>query len=70
MFSFILPFLSYLLKLLLAQIPPDTDLGDELVELVLFVLGKAVKLSTTDVDDKLFETVAAALKCGTTCSAE
>ena len=39
----------------------DSELGEKLIDLCLVILGKAVKLTKTDMDDKLLETVKAAL---------
>ena len=44
------------------KIPDDSDLGEKLIDLCLVILGKAVKLTKTDMDDKLLETVKAALE--------
>ena len=43
------------------KIPDDSELGEKLIDLCLVILGKAVKLTKTDMDDKLLETVKAAL---------
>jgi len=37
-------------------------LGEKLIDLCLVILGKAVKLTKTDMDDKLLETVKEAIK--------
>ena len=44
------------------KIPEDSELGEKLIDLCLVILGKAVKLTKTDMDDKLLETVTAAIK--------
>ena len=43
------------------KIPDDAELGEKLVEICIVVLEKAVKLTKTTADDKLLETVKAAL---------
>ena len=45
-----------------AKIPDNEELGEKLIEICLIILGKAVKLTKTDMDDKLLETVAAAIR--------
>ena len=62
MFQFLVPILSYLFNLLLEQLPPDADLGDHLVDICLKILGKAVTLTNTDVDDDLFDAVQTAIR--------
>ena len=62
MFSFLLPFASKIIKDAVDQIPEDSELGDKLIDLCLVILGKAVKLTKTDMDDKLLETVTEAIK--------
>ena len=44
-----------------AKIPDNEELGEKLIEICLVILGKAVKLTKTDMDDKLLETVKAAI---------
>ena len=43
------------------KIPDDAELGEKLVEICIVVLEKAVKLTKTTADDKLLESVKAAL---------
>jgi len=62
MFSFLLPFASKIIKDAVDQIPEDSELGEKLIDLCLVILGKAVKLTKTDMDDKLLETVKEAIK--------
>tara|TARA_B100002019_G_scaffold47532_1_gene40124 strand:- start:1246 stop:1404 length:159 start_codon:yes stop_codon:yes gene_type:complete len=45
-----------------SKIPDNEELGEKLIDICLVILGKAVKLTKTDMDDKLLETVAAAIK--------
>ena len=57
MLSFLLPFASKIIKDAVDKIPEDSELGEKLIDLCLVILGKAVKLTKTDMDDKLLETV-------------
>ena len=61
MLSFLLPFASKIVSDAVNKIPDDSDLGEKLIDLCLVILGKAVKLTKTDMDDKLLETVKSAL---------
>ena len=61
MLSFLLPFASKIVSYAVSKIPDDSELGDKLIDLCLVILGKAVKLTKTDMDDKLLETVKSAL---------
>ena len=62
MFSLLLPFASKINKEADDKIPEDSELGEKLIDLCLVILGKAVKLTKTDMDDKLLETVKEAIK--------
>jgi|TARA_B100000242_G_C42707258_1_gene330713 hypothetical protein len=62
MFSFLLPFASKIISDAVSKIPDDAELGDQLIDICLLVLEKAVKLTKTTADDKLLETVKEALK--------
>ena len=62
MFSFLLPFASKIIIDAVDKIPEDSELGEKLIDLCLVILGKAVKLTKTDMDDKLLETVKEAIK--------
>ena len=62
MFSFLLPFASKIISDAVSKIPDDAELGDQLINICLVVLEKAVKLTKTTADDKLLETVKEALK--------
>ena len=46
----------------IVKIPEDEELGEKLVEICLVILGKAVKLTKTDMDDQLLEVVTKAIK--------
>ena len=61
MLSFLLPFASKIVSDAVSKIPDDSELGEKLIDLCLVILGKAVKLTKTDMDDKLLETVKSAL---------
>ena len=61
MLSFLLPFASKIVSDAVNNIPDDSELGEKLIDLCLVILGKAVKLTKTDMDDKLLETVKSAL---------
>ena len=61
MLSFLLPFASKIVSDAVKKIPDDAELGEKLVEICIVVLEKAVKLTKTTADDKLLETVKAAI---------
>ena len=60
--SFLLPFAKKIVSDAVAKIPDDAELGEKLVDLCLVILKKAVKLTKTDMDDKLLETVKKAIE--------
>ena len=62
MLAFLLPLASKIISDSVAKIPENEELGEKLIDICLVILGKAVKLTKTDMDDKLLETVAAAIK--------
>ena len=62
MLAFLLPLASKVIRDAVAQIPENEELGEKLVEICLVILAKAVKLTKTDMDDKLLEVVTAAIK--------
>ena len=62
MFSVLLPLASKIITDAVAKIPEIEELGEKLIDICLVILGKAVKLTKTDMDDKLLETVAAAIR--------
>ena len=62
MLGFLLPLASKIISDAVAKIPENEELGEKLIDICLVILGKAVKLTKTDMDDKLLETVAAAIK--------
>ena len=61
MFSFLLPIASKIISDAVNKIPDDTELGEKLIEVCIVILKKAVKLTKTDMDDKLLEQVEKAL---------
>ena len=61
MFSFLLPIATKIISDAVNNIPENEELGEKLIEICLVILGKAVKLTKTDMDDKLLETVKAAI---------
>ena len=61
MLSFLLPFALKIVSDAVKKIPDDTELGEKLIEVCLVILKKAVKLTKTDMDDKLLEQVEKAL---------
>ena len=62
MLSFLLPFASKIITDAVNKIPEDAELGEKLIGICLVIIGKAVKLTKTDADDKLFAQVKAAIK--------
>ena len=62
MLSFLLPFAYKIVDAAVAKIPDDVELGEKLLDICLLILGKAVKLTKTDMDDQLLEAVTKAIK--------
>ena len=62
MLSFLLPLASKIITDAVAKIPENEELGEKLIEICLVILAKAVKLTKTDMDDKLLEVVTEAIK--------
>tara|TARA_B100000925_G_scaffold57373_1_gene37975 strand:+ start:318 stop:512 length:195 start_codon:yes stop_codon:yes gene_type:complete len=62
MLSFLLPLASKIISDAVNKIPENEELGEKLIDVCLVILGKAVKLTKTDMDDKLLEQVSAAIK--------
>jgi hypothetical protein len=62
MLSFLLPLAGKIITDAVNKIPENEELGEKLIDICLAILGKAVKLTKTDMDDKLLESVAAAIK--------
>ncbi len=62
MFAFLLPLASKIITDAVSKIPENEALGEKLIEICLVILEKAVKLTKTDMDDKLLATVAASIR--------
>ena len=62
MLAFLLPLATKAISDAVSKIPENEELGEKLIDICLIILGKAVKLTKTDMDDKLLETVAAAIR--------
>ena len=62
MLSFLLPFASKTVSDAVNKIPDDEELGEKLIGLCIVILEKAVKLTKTDMDDQLLETVKKAIE--------
>jgi hypothetical protein len=56
MTAFLLPLASKVIDAAIAKIP------EKLIDICLHILGKAVKLTKTDADDKLLEAVSKAIR--------
>ena len=61
MLAFLLPLASKIIKDAVNQIPENEEPGEKMVEICLVILGKAVKLTKTDMDDQLLEVVKKAM---------
>ena len=62
MFSFLLPIATKIISDSVAKIPENEELGEKLIEVCLIILSKAVKLTKTDMDDKLLAQVTKAIQ--------
>jgi hypothetical protein len=62
MLAILLPFASKIIKDAVTKIPENEELGEKLIEICLVILGKAVKLTKTDMDDQLLEVVSKAIR--------
>ena len=62
MLGFLLPLASKVISDAVNKIPENEELGEKLVEICLVILGKAVKLTKTDMDDQLLEVVTKAIR--------
>ncbi len=62
MLSFLLPLASKIITDAVSKIPENEELGEKLIDICLVILGKAVKLTKTDMDDQLLEAVTKAIK--------
>jgi hypothetical protein len=61
MLSFLLPLASKIISDAVAKIPENEELGEKLIEICLVILEKAVKLTKTDMDDKMLAAVREAI---------
>ena len=61
MLSFLLPLAAKVIQDSIAKIPDNEELGEKLIDICLVILGKAVKLTKTDMDDQLLEVVTKAI---------
>ena len=62
MLSLLLPLASKIITDAVAKIPENEELGEKLIDICIVILGKAVKLTKTDMDDQLLEQVTKAMK--------
>ena len=62
MFSFLLPIATKVISDAVNKIPENEELGEKLIEICILILGKAVKLTKTDMDDKLLAQVEKAIQ--------
>ena len=62
MLSFLLPLAAKIIHDAVTKLPDNEALGEMLTKICLEILEKAVKLTKTDVDDQLLETVKSALE--------
>ena len=62
MFAFLLPLAGKIISDAVNKIPDNEELGEKLIDIVLVILNKAVKMTKTDMDDKLLLTVVEAMK--------
>ena len=62
MLAFLLPLAKKVVADAVSRIPDDAELGEKLIDICLVIIGKAVKLTKTDADDKLFAQVKEAIK--------
>ena len=62
MLSILLPIASKIISDAVNKIPENEELGEKLIDISLVILKKAVKLTKTDMDDKLLEQVEKAIQ--------
>jgi len=62
MLSFLLPLASSIVHQAVSKLPDNEQLGEKLVSICLEILEKAVKLTSTKVDDQLLAQVKLALE--------
>jgi hypothetical protein len=61
MLGFLLPLAQKIITDAVAKIPENEELGEQLIKICLVILKKAVKLTKTDMDDRLLEKVEKAI---------
>ena len=62
MLSFLLPLAAKIVHQAIEKLPDNEQLGEKLIGICLEILEKAVKLTSTKVDDQLLATVKGALE--------
>ena len=62
MFSFLLPIATKIISDAVSKIPENEELGEKLIGICIVILEKAVKLTKTDMDDKLLAEVKKAIE--------
>ena len=62
MLAFLLPLAKKIIVDAVAKIPDNEELGEKLIDVCIVILEKAVKLTKTDMDDKLLLTVIQAIR--------
>ena len=62
MLSFLLPLASKIITSAVEKIPDNEELGETLINITITILNKAVKMTKTDMDDKLLLTVIESIK--------
>ena len=62
MLGFLLPLASKIISDAVAKIPENEELGEQLIKICLVILNKTVKLTKTDMDDKLLAVVEQAIQ--------
>ena len=70
MLSILLPLASKIISDAVTKIPENEELGEKLVDICLLILGKAVKLTKTTMDDELLVVVERAIRARDEESAE
>jgi|TARA_B100000676_G_C18060049_1_gene837134 hypothetical protein len=62
MLAFLLPIATKIITDAVSKIPDNEELGEQLIKVCILILEKAVKLTKTDMDDKLLAKVAKAIE--------
>tara|TARA_R100000030_G_scaffold32244_4_gene23854 strand:+ start:2595 stop:2789 length:195 start_codon:yes stop_codon:yes gene_type:complete len=62
MLAFLLPIATKIITDAVAKIPDNEELGEQLIKVCILILEKAVKLTKTEMDDKLLAKVAKAIE--------